>query len=59
MSKLGERFKKRTFDTFIVDEENKKAFETAKRFVNNFEGAKAEGYGIVFSGTCGSGKTQD
>lgn len=57
MSKLGERFKKRTFDTFIVDEENNKAYETAKRFVNNFEGAKAEGYGIVFSGTCGSGKT--
>lgn len=57
MSKLGERFKKRNFDTFVVNDENKRAYEIANRFVNNFEGARTEGYGIMFSGTCGAGKT--
>ena len=57
MSKMGERFKTRTFDNFIVNSENKKSLEIAKGFVENFEQAKASGLGIMFVGNYGAGKT--
>lgn len=57
MSKMGERFKTRTFEKFNLNERNKKAFEIAKAFTENFEEANRNGLGIMFTGTYGTGKT--
>lgn len=57
MSKMGERFKSRTFENFVVNQENKKSLEVAKAFVENFEQAKSSGLGIMFIGSYGAGKT--
>lgn len=46
------------FSTFIQDTESQReAFNMAKRFVNGWEKAKAGGYGLLFLGGCGTGKT--
>lgn len=57
MSKMGERFKTRTFENFIVNPQNKKSLEISRGFVDNFEQAKASGLGIMFVGSYGAGKT--
>lgn len=56
-SKLGERFKTRTFENFKVNNQNENAYKLAKGFVNNFEKAKEKGLGIMFIGNYGVGKT--
>jgi DNA replication protein DnaC len=55
-SKLGERFKTRTFENFITTQNNKKAFEIAKKFADEFETSEF-GVGLNFMGCYGTGKT--
>lgn len=46
------------FSTFITETESQRnALAMAKRFVNGWEKAKAGGYGLLFLGGCGTGKT--
>jgi len=56
-SKLGERFKNRTFENFKLFADNKAIFETAQKYATEFEKYKAEGIGLNFNGTFGAGKT--
>lgn len=56
-SNLGERFTTRTFENFVVDENSKKAYDTANRFITKFETAQEKGTGIMFTGAYGVGKT--
>jgi DNA replication protein DnaC len=56
-SKLGARFLNRTFEAFKVTEENKLAFESAKKYSTDFQKFKAEGIGLNFNGAYGTGKT--
>lgn len=46
------------FSTFIHETDSQKAaFKLARRFVKGWEKAKAGGYGLLFLGSCGTGKT--
>ena len=46
------------FSTFIKETDSQKAaFKLARRFVKGWEKAKAGGYGLLFLGGCGTGKT--
>lgn len=56
-SKLGERFKNRTFENFQILDDNKTVFDTARKYATEFEKYKAEGIGLNFNGTYGTGKT--
>lgn len=57
-SGLGERFRQRTFDTFIAETEwQQKALETAKEFCQNMIDGKSNVPGLLLSGTVGTGKT--
>jgi DNA replication protein DnaC len=56
-SKLGERFKTRTFDNYKVTDTNSMAYKTAKKYADNFEQYKCDGIGLMFSGSYGTGKT--
>ena len=49
------RFRSRTFDTFMVDESNEGAYETAKAYAENFNRATEDG--LFFYGNFGTGKT--
>lgn len=51
---LGERFKKRRFDTFIVNQDNKAAYEAALQFC---QGYTAHSNGLRIWGGYGCGKT--
>lgn len=57
MSQLGKRFMTRTFATWKLTPENKKAFESAKKYAEKFETYKEKGIGLMMSGTKGTGKT--
>lgn len=57
MSKMGTRFKDRSFDNFIVNNQNENAYKIAKAFSDNFDKAKESGLGIMFVGNYGAGKT--
>lgn len=50
-----ERWEDRTFNHFKVTPQNKAAFETAMRYAERFD--QANGRGILFTGTVGTGKT--
>lgn len=51
-------YRKKDFSTFIPEHDSqKKALSLAQRFVNGFEKAWDGGYGLIFLGTCGTGKT--
>ena len=52
---ISQRFKNRRFDTFKVTKENKKAFETAKKYADKYP--IENGKGLLITGTCGTGKT--
>ena len=54
-AKISQRFKNRKFDTFKTTKENKKAFETAKRYAEKYP--IENGLGLLITGTCGTGKT--
>ena len=56
-SKMGARFKTRTFENFRVDSQNAKAFETVKRYSDNFRKHADQGLGFMLSGSYGTGKT--
>lgn len=57
-SNLGDRFKSRTFDTFDVDEDNKRAYMTCNRYAEKFlEIMKEDRNSIVLFGGYGTGKT--
>lgn len=56
-SQLGERFRQRTFENFIVTDQNQQSYETAFKYARDFEKYKKEGLGLIFSGGYGSGKT--
>jgi len=56
-SKLGERFRTRTFENFIVNDKNRYAYETAKKYSTEFEKHKKDGLGLIFVGSYGTGKT--
>lgn len=57
MSQLGKRFMTRAFATWKLTPENKKAFESAKKYAEKFETYKEKGIGLMMSGTKGTGKT--
>lgn len=51
-------FKQKTFDSFIADsDELRQALDLAKRFVAGWDKARAGGYGLVFYGNPGTGKS--
>jgi len=56
-SRLGDRFKKRTFENFVVNEKNRQAYEMAKKYAENFAKYKEQGLGLAFTGSYGTGKT--
>ena len=56
-SKLGERFKDRTFSTFKITNENKMPYETCIRYVEKFKDLRTSGIGLLITGNYGSGKT--
>lgn len=56
-SYLGRRFQSRTFDTFIVNETNKEAYQKALDYAQNFEEYAQKGIGLFFTGPVGTGKT--
>lgn len=48
----------KSFDNFVADTENLKgALDLSKRFVKGWAKAKASGYGLIFYGNPGTGKT--
>ena len=57
MSQLGKRFMTRTFSAWKLTPENKKALESAQKYVEKFETYKEKGIGLMMSGTKGTGKT--
>lgn len=51
-------YQTKDFSTFFQDTESQReAFNMAERFVNGWGKAKAGGYGLLFLGGCGTGKT--
>ena len=56
-SGIRKRFINRTFENFVVDENNKAAYTAAKRYADNFNEYAERGQGIYFEGTYGTGKT--
>lgn len=55
-SKMGERFKNRTFDNFNVTPENRVAFNNCKKYAEAFKNLK-NGVGLILTGGVGTGKT--
>ncbi len=56
-SNMTKRGKKRTFEKFEINKANRKAFEIAKKYADEWEKFKAEGTGLIFIGKYGTGKT--
>lgn len=56
-SGIKKRFVHRTFEKFKITPQNREAYEMAKKYADNFEAFFADGYGIYFEGTKGTGKT--
>lgn len=51
-------YQTKDFSTFFQDTDGQReAFNLAERFVNGWKKAKAGGYGLLFLGGCGTGKT--
>lgn len=59
LSKSGirQRFLSRTFDSFKLTSENEQAYDIAVEYVHNWDKHKANGEGLLFEGSCGTGKT--
>jgi len=53
-SGIGKRFRKRTFENFEVNADNKEAYKKAKKFAEEFPDVEK---GLLFSGPVGAGKT--
>lgn len=56
-SGIKKRYLTRSFENFIVNDVNRKAYEIAKSYVDNWQENKDKGEGLYFEGTCGTGKT--
>lgn len=56
-SGIKKRYLSRSFENFIVNDANRKAYEIAKSYVDNWQENKDKGEGLYFEGTCGTGKT--
>lgn len=56
-SRLGRRFRERTFEAFEVRDYNRKAFEIAIYYAQNFATYKQKGEGLFITGGYGVGKT--
>lgn len=56
-SLMDNKFKNCTFENFEVDEYNKKYFNMAKKYVENFKEIKKENMGLMLHGSPGTGKT--
>jgi DNA replication protein DnaC len=56
-SRLGGRFRGRTFDNFIVMPHNRKAFEAALEYAREFADRREKGEGLFFTGGTGTGKS--
>lgn len=56
-SRLGKRFRDRTFETFVVRDYNQKAFEIAQDYAKSFDKYKEKGEGLFITGGYGVGKT--
>lgn len=56
-SKLGKRFMNRTFKNFKVNSKNRDAYNTAKRYADEFKQYRDRGDGLIFVGSYGTGKT--
>lgn len=56
-SGIKKRFLNRTFESFIITPENRKAYNAAKEYADNFKYNEKTGKGIYFEGTNGTGKT--
>lgn len=56
-SGIKKRFLSRTFENYKITPENRKAYDAAKEYADNFEYNEKTGKGIYFEGTNGTGKT--
>lgn len=56
-SGIKKRYLSRSFENFIVNDVNRKAYETAKSYVDDWQNNRDKGEGLYFEGTCGTGKT--
>lgn len=57
-SRVPLEYRSKSFDSFrVLNAEQGKALELSKRFIRGWEKAKAGGYGLLFLGSCGTGKT--
>lgn len=56
-SNISKRGLKRTFENYEINENNRKVFIMAKRYVDSWEKYKEQGTGIIFIGRYGTGKT--
>lgn len=56
-SRMGERFKTRTFENFKVNESNRKAYDASKKYADKFDSYRKEGVGLIYTGSYGTGKT--
>lgn len=56
-SGIKKRFLSRTFENYKIIPENRKAYDAAKEYADNFEYNEKTGKGIYFEGTNGTGKT--
>ncbi|AGI38478.1 phage DNA replication protein [Thermoclostridium stercorarium subsp. stercorarium DSM 8532] len=56
-SRLGKRFRDRTFEAFEIRDYNRKAFEIALDYAQNFGRYKEKGEGLFITGGYGVGKT--
>lgn len=56
-SKLGDRFRSRTFEVYETNAKNIQAYETAKKYAEGFKKYVNQGIGLILTGTYGTGKT--
>lgn len=56
-SRLGKRFRTRTFETYRINEQKKAVYEVVKGYADNFVEHKERGKGLYLSGGFGTGKT--
>lgn len=57
LSLMDEKFKKASFSTYKVTEENEKAFRIAKNYVGNFKAMMEQNQGLLLWGDVGTGKS--
>lgn len=56
-SNMTKRGIKRTFDSFEVNKANRRAYEIAKKYAEDWDKFKNDGTGLIFIGQFGTGKT--